>query len=124
VKRNLVLLTAVVLAAVILSGCVIWPFGVAVTYELEEDVFAAHKNPGRISKNAVDFVAEFTFKAADETRSWEDFAITAVDKDKKDLKPVATELMKEDTKVGIKVTIAAAGSKDFTIAIKNPPVAE
>ena len=56
-KRNLVLLTAVVLAAVLLSGCALWPFGqLKVSYVLDETIAAdfvkEHKNPAKVKKEA------------------------------------------------------------------------
>lgn len=56
-KRNLVLLTAVVLAAVLLSGCTLWPFGqlkvsYAVHEELKDDFEANAKNPAKVKKEA------------------------------------------------------------------------
>ena len=41
-KRNLMLLTAVVLVAVMLSGCALWPFGKA-TVTWEGDAQGIHK---------------------------------------------------------------------------------
>ena len=65
-KRNLVLLTAVVLAAVLLSGCALWPFGqlkvsYAVHEELKDDFEANAKNPAKVKKNTVDFEVIFDF---------------------------------------------------------------
>ena len=65
-KRNLVLLTAVVLAAVLLSGCALWPFGqlkvsYAVDEELKDDFKANAKNPAKVKKNTVDFEVIFDF---------------------------------------------------------------
>ncbi|HKM43150.1 MAG TPA: hypothetical protein VJZ70_04070 [Limnochordia bacterium] len=59
-KRNLLLLTAVVLAAVIMSGCVMWPFGVAVEYDVDKEIIAKHDGPKRVSKEGI-LEVNFTF---------------------------------------------------------------
>ena len=128
-KRNLLLLTAVVLAAVMLSGCVVWPFGVTVNYELEDGVFKAHKNETRIKKDALDFVVTFEFAKEDETRTFEDFEIKVTDKNNKDIEKTPANLTKEveetEEVIGIEVTIPVVGKENFTISIKLPaPPAE
>lgn len=118
-KRNLILLTAVVLAAVLLSGCVIWPFGVAVEYDLEPEVFAAHKNEKRVSKNAK-FEPEFMYaEEADEDVIAElDVSVMA---GTKEIEFQKEEIKNEDEEVtGIKVIIPSVGTKKFTISIRVP----
>jgi len=119
VKRNLILLTAVVLAAVLLSGCVIWPFGVAVEYDLEPEVFAAHKNEKRVSKNAK-FEPEFMYaEEADEDVIAElDGSVMA---GTKEIEFETEDIKNEDEEViGIKVIIPSVGTKKFTISIRVP----
>ena len=116
-RRNLVLLTAVVLAAVLLSGCVIWPFGIAVKYDLEKDVFVTQKNE-RISKDTLNFERKLKFKEADKYDK-DDFKIVVTDKDNKAVeKPKLEDIVEDGKKTGVKVTIPAVGKKDITISIK------
>lgn len=116
-RRNLVLLTAVVLAAVLLSGCVIWPFGIAVKYELDKDVFVTQKNE-RIAKDTVKFERELKLKETEEVYIKESFEFEATDKDNKPVPEADYEVVTKDGKQTVKVTIPAVGKKDITISIK------
>jgi len=117
-RRNLVLLTAVVLAAVLLSGCVIWPFGIAVKYDLEKDVFVTQKNE-RISKDTLNFERKLKFKETDEEYNAASFELKVTDKDNKAVeKPKLEDIVEDDKVTGVKVTIPAVGKKDITISIK------
>jgi len=118
VKRNLVLLTAVVLAAVVLSGCVMWPFGISVTYDLEKDMFEAHKNEKRIKKE-VKFEPEFIFA---EEASEEDIEqlVVSVTAGKNAIEFTTEDVVDEDEVIGIKVAIPNVGKENITISIKLP----
>ncbi len=114
-RRNLVLLTAVVLAAVLLSGCVIWPFGIAVKYELDKEVVAKHDGPKRVKKEGI-LEVEFTLVEDVDALS----LVTSVkagdtefDEDEADFKP-------SDDGKALLLEIPNVGKKDITITVKGP----
>ena len=120
-KRNLMLLTAVVLVAVMLSGCALWPFGktVKITVELPKneagDALLEVTNLADKGKYDKEAAFELKFKTTDEYID-EDFAVEAVAKkgDKVDVPKVLSadgEGYKLEGKTGkkaltIKITVA------------------
>ncbi len=122
-KRNLLLLTAVVLAAVMLSGCVVWPFGVTVNYELEDGAFAKHDGPKRVKKESL---LEVNFTYEKETEVELDKLVVAVTAGKVEfeigedfeVKPLVEGEGEEATTLGMTVSIPNVGKENFTISIK------
>lgn len=114
-RRNLVLLTAVVLAAVLLSGCVIWPFGIAVKYDVDKEIIAKHDGPKRVKKEGI-LEVEFTY-AEDADKTGLVKTVKAGDK------VFTTEEAKfedsEDGKV-LLLEIPNVGKKEITITVKGP----
>ena len=120
-KRNLMLLTAVVLVAVMLSGCALWPFGktVKITVELPKneagDALLEVTNLADKGKYDKEAAFELKFKTTDEYDD-EDFVVEAVAKkgDEVDVPKVLTadgEGYKLEGKTGkkaltIKITVA------------------
>ncbi|HHT67940.1 MAG TPA: hypothetical protein GXZ85_01630, partial [Firmicutes bacterium] len=76
-KRNLILLTAVVLAAVLLSGCILPFMGIKVTYDLPKDVFDDTKLVKKVRKNK-EAILELLFKEEDAVYAAEAFKVTVV----------------------------------------------
>lgn len=120
-RRNLLLLTAVVLAAVMLSGCVVWPFGVTVDYKLEKEVFEKHQNPSRVKKNSA-FTAEFFFaEEYEEGRTLEAFEIEVSDGTENGVEFEEPVLVTndDDEVTGIKIEIVS-GTKPITVSVLFP----
>lgn len=119
-KRNVLLLTAVVLAAVMLSGC-LFSFGkvtvkvdpVKIGTDTVVEITNLAKN-GKYSKNAaVTLNAKYDFEkleAADKTIEW-----TAKDKDNKAVTITATEDYKVGEDVVGKLLKFTTGKTDITI---------
>lgn len=123
-KRNLMLLTAVVLVAVMLSGCALWPFGkIVVDVELPKnddgEVLLEVKDLAKKGKYKKEAALELNFETTDEYDG-EEFVVSFTAK--KDDKPdIPTKLEKTDK--GYKLE-GKVGKKDLTIKITVITVAE
>ena len=108
-KRNLMLLTAVVLVAVMLSGCALWPFGKAtVTWEGDADkVFTkltkkVSRKEGTVfdAKYKADIDPDLVVIKSDEVKS-----VDLEDSNKKVIGQTFTVLKSEDKLKEIKITV-------------------
>lgn len=111
-KRNILLLTAVVLAAVMMTGCILPFMGIKVEYDLTavEEVFKDEKRVEKVKKSSK-FEPEFEFADETETRNF-DAVVTAGEEEIE-----STVEVLEGDKKGIKVAIPNVGKKDIKITI-------
>ena len=116
-KRNLVLLTAVVLAAIVLSGCVMWPFGIAVNYNVDKEIIAKHDGPTRVKKEGI-LEIEFTFA---EEANKEDLTMEVKAGTKTFSDTEAKFTVSEDV---ISLEIPNVGKNNITITIQGPELPE
>lgn len=114
-KRNILLLTAVVLAAVMLSGCILPFMGIKVSYDLTavEGVFKEAKLVEKVKKSAK-FEPEFEFADATDTREFEAVVMAGETK-------IESTIEALTDKKGIKVAIPDVGKKDIKITITIKP---
>lgn len=113
-KRNLILLTAVVLAAVLLSGCILPFMGIKVTYDLPEDVFDETKLVEKVRKNK-EAILELLFKEEDAEYEKGDFEVT-VAAGETTIEEVTHELLKDED--GIEIVIENVGKKDIKVTVE------
>lgn len=113
-KRNLILLTAVVLAAVLLSGCILPFMGIKVTYELPEDVFDDTKLVKKVRKNK-EAILELLFKEEDADYAAEAFKVTVAAGETTIAKDTHDLLKDKD---GIEIVIENVGKKDIKVTVE------
>lgn len=119
-KRNILLLTAVVLAAVMLTGCILPFMGIKVSYDLPEGVFTEDKLVKKVKKGSI-FEPELKFADLEEAYTFADFdvVVTAGEKglDIMELGNLEEGAEGEEEVVGIKFTIKDVGKKDIKITV-------
>lgn len=121
-KKNLLMLTAVTLVAILLAGCSLWSWGkVNVTFEIAEDLEDLFEDKSienvQLQKNK-EQVLRLEYKEGVEGKSVEELEITAADKDG-EIKVGAADIVdeEEDKIIAIELKLKP-GKKDITISIK------
>lgn len=120
-KRNLLMLTAIALVAVLLAGCSLWPFGtVKVKFEFAEgleDVFEPDEaNKDKAQKKAK-YEAKFYFVEGKEKEVDVDELELTVEPDTVEAKIEPLKKDEDETVVGFKVIIPEPGKKDIKVTI-------
>lgn len=122
-KRNILLLTAVVLAAVLMTGCILPFMGIKVSYDLEKDVFKEDKLVTKVKKGDL-FEPEFKFAKDDAEYDKGDFEVTVVAGETEFEDLIIENIEVGEKVVGIKVLIKDVGKKDIKISVKFPALVE
>lgn len=120
-KKNLLMLTAVTLVAILLAGCSLWPWGkVNVTFDVAEELAGLFADKSiknvQLQKNK-EQVLKLEYKEGVEVKSATELEITAADKDGK-IKVDAVDIKdEEDNIIAIELKLKP-GKKDITISIE------
>ena len=115
-KRNILLLTAVVLAAVMLTGCILPFMGIKVSYDLEEEIFTDAKLTTKVKKGSL-FEPEFLFAEDVEDLTFESFDIAVLAGETEVEFEAADVLNEEEAVIGIEISIPDVGKKDIKITV-------
>jgi len=124
VKKNLLMLTAVTLVAILLAGCSLWSWGkVNVTFEIAEDLEDPFEDKSienvQLQKNK-EQVLRLEYKEGAKVKSVKELEITAADKDGKIEVEAADIVDAEDNIIAIELKLKP-GKKDITITISIKP---
>jgi len=122
VKKNLLMLTAVTLVAILLAGCSLWSWGkVNVTFEMAEELAKLFEDKSiknvQLQKNK-EQVLRLEYKEGVEVESVEGLEITAADKDGGEIEVEAVYIMNEETKIIAIELKLKPGKKDITIKVR------
>ncbi|NLM41258.1 MAG: hypothetical protein GX199_02985 [Firmicutes bacterium] len=121
-KKNLLMLTAVTLVAILLAGCSLWSWGkVNVTFDMDKELAELFEDKSiknvQLQKNK-EQVLKLEYKKDVEGKSVKELKITASDKDGEiKVEPVDIEDEEENKIIAIKLSLKP-GKKDITISIK------
>lgn len=123
-KKNLLMLTAVTLVAILLAGCSLWSWGkVNVTFKIAEDLEDLFEDKSiknvQLQKDK-EQVLRLEYRKDVEGMSAEELKITAADKDGGEIKVEAVDIKDEeeaDKIIAIELKLKP-GKKDITISIK------
>ena len=123
-KKNLLMLTAVTLVAILLAGCSLWSWGkVNVTFEIAEDLEDPFEDKSienvQLQKNK-EQVLRLEYKEGAKVKSVKELEITAADKDGKIEVEAADIVDAEDNIIAIELKLKP-GKKDITITISIKP---